>query len=115
MLYFLHLVFNNLQMKTFKKVLLYFALFFVLIAVSSYGYLIYTKPNYDGKISLKNISKETTVYFDDYGVPHIYASNEQDAMIALGYVHAQDRLWQMELLRRIAPGRLSELFGTKAL
>ena len=56
MLYFLHLVFNNLQMNTFKKVLLYFALFFVLIAVSSYGYLIYTKPNYDGKISLKNIS-----------------------------------------------------------
>jgi penicillin amidase len=115
MLYFLHLVFNNFQMKTFKKVLLYIALLLVLIAVSGYGYLIYTKPNYEGEISLKNISKETTVYFDDYGVPHIYASNQKDAMIALGYVHAQDRLWQMELLRRIAPGRLSELFGTKAL
>jgi penicillin amidase len=48
-------------------------------------------------------------------VPHIYANSQKDAMTVLGYVHAQDRLWQMELMRRIAPGRLSELFGTKAL
>jgi penicillin amidase len=48
-------------------------------------------------------------------VPHIYATNSKDAMMALGYVHAQDRLWQMELMRRIAPGRLSEIFGSVAL
>ena len=48
-------------------------------------------------------------------MPHIYAENEEDAMRSLGYVHAQDRLWQMELLRRIAPGRLSEMFGEKTL
>jgi penicillin G amidase len=48
-------------------------------------------------------------------VPHIYADTQKDAMIVLGYVHAQDRLWQMELMRRIAPGRLSEIFGSKAL
>jgi len=48
-------------------------------------------------------------------VPHIYADSQKDAMTVLGYVHAQDRLWQMELMKRIAPGRLSELFGTKAL
>jgi penicillin amidase len=47
-------------------------------------------------------------------VPHIYANNSIDAMTALGYVHAQDRLWQMELMRR-APGRLSEIFGKVAL
>jgi penicillin amidase len=46
---------------------------------------------------------------------HIYANNSIDAMTALGYVHAQDRLWQMELMRRIAPGRLSEIFGKVAL
>ena len=46
-------------------------------------------------------------------MPHIYASNQNDALTALGYVHAQDRLWQMELIRRIAPGRLSEIFGDK--
>ncbi len=102
-------------MKTLKKVLLILISVIVLLSVSLYVYLQTTKPKYEGEISLKNIGKETTVYFDDYGVPHIYATSQKDAMTALGYVHAQDRLWQMELLRRIAPGRLSELFGTKAL
>lgn len=78
-------------------------------------YLYTTKPVYEGEIAINNISKETTVYFDDYGVPHIYAKSQKDAMTALGYVHAQDRLWQMELIRRIAPGKLSEIFGTRAL
>jgi len=73
------------------------------------------KPSYSGNIKLLNIDKEATVYFDDYGIPHIYAENEIDAITSLGYVHAQDRLWQMELMRRIAPGRLSEIFGEKML
>jgi len=60
------------------------------------------KPSYSGNIKLLNIDKEATVYFDDYGIPHIYAENEIDAITSLGYVHAQDRLWQMELMRRIA-------------
>lgn len=102
-------------MKKLKKVLLIILLLIAIIAVSGYGYMLTTKPKYEGEVALKNIAKETTVYFDDYGVPHIYAASQKDAMVALGYVHAQDRLWQMELLRRIAPGRLSELFGTKAL
>lgn len=81
------------------------------------GLLLYfqQKPTYEGQIQLKDIKKQTTVYFDDYGIPHIYAENETDAMLALGYVHAQDRLWQMELLRRIAPGKLSEIFGEDML
>ena len=102
-------------MKTLKKVLLILISLIILLSVSLYVYLQTTKPKYEGEISLKNIGKETTVFFDDYGVPHIYATSQKDAMTALGYVHAQDRLWQMELLRRSAPGRLSELFGTKAL
>ena len=102
-------------MKKFKRIFLIFLSIIALLFVSLYVYLQTTKPNYEGEIILKNISKETTVYFDDFGVPHIYADTQKDAMVALGYVHAQDRLWQMELLRRIAPGRLSELFGTKAL
>jgi acyl-homoserine lactone acylase PvdQ len=56
----------------------------------------YLKPKYEGKVELKSIHDETTVYFD-FGGPHIYANNAIDAMTALGYVHAQDRLWQMEL------------------
>lgn len=74
----------------------------------------YLKPKYEGDVELQNIEKETTVYFDDYGIPHIYANTQKDAMVALGYVHAQDRLWAMELIRRIAiPGRLSEIFWNK--
>lgn len=60
---------------------------------------------------MPGLSNEVTTYFDPYGIPHIYADNETDALRALGYVHAQDRLWQMELLRRVAKGRLSEVFG----
>ncbi len=102
-------------MKSVKKIALLLFVLLVTIGLSLYIYLLSTKPKYEGQINLKNISKETTVYFDEYGVPHIYATNQKDAMTALGYVHAQDRLWQMELLRRIAPGKLSELFGTKTL
>lgn len=102
-------------MKILKKVLLIIFALLVVIALSLFIYLQTTKPQYEGEISLKNINKETTVYFDDFGVPHIYTNSQKDALTALGYVHAQDRLWQMELMRRIAPGRLSELFGTKAL
>ena len=61
------------------------------------------------------MSAEVKVYFDTYGIPHIYAQNEMDAFQALGYVHAQDRLWQMELLRRVASGGLSEVFGSKLI
>ncbi len=69
------------------------------------------KPDYDGEKVLAHLSGDVEVYFDSYGIPHIYGKNEVDAYRALGYVHAQDRLWQMELLRRVATGRLSEVFG----
>ena len=102
-------------MKIIKKTFLFIIVFVAILAISIFAYLYFQKPKYEGELQLKNISKNTNVYFDDFGIPHIYAENQKDAMIALGYVHAQDRLWQMELIRRIAPGRLSEIFGTKAL
>ena len=102
-------------MKKLKKVLLVLISLVVIIAITLVVYGFYLKPKYEGEVQLKNIQKETTVYFDEFGVPHIYADNSKDAMEALGYVHAQDRLWQMELMRRIAPGRLSEIFGSVAL
>ncbi|UCE70575.1 MAG: penicillin acylase family protein, partial [Flavobacteriaceae bacterium] len=49
---------------------------------------------------MPEITDSVTVFFDTFGIPHIYANNKADAFRALGYVHAQDRLWQMELLRR---------------
>jgi penicillin G amidase len=102
-------------MKKLKKVLLVLLSLVAIITIALIVYGFYLKPKYEGKLQLKNIQKETTVYFDEFGVPHIYANNSKDAMEALGYVHAQDRLWQMELMRRIAPGRLSEIFGSVAL
>ena len=96
-------------MKTVRtKILLSFVgililLFFILFYLQ--------KPKYSGYGNLPGIEENVDVYFDESGVPHIYASSKKDAYRALGYVHAQDRLWQMELLRRIAAGRLSELFG----
>ena len=102
-------------MKKIKKIVIVFIVLVLLLVGSIMIYLQTTKPQYEGEVTINNIGKETNVYFDTYGVPHIYAENQKDAMVVLGYVHAQDRLWQMELMRRIAPGRLSELFGNKAL
>jgi len=102
-------------MKIIKRILLVLVILIVVIAIGLFAYIFHLKPKYEGELELKNLEKETTVYFDDFGVPHIYADSEKDAMTALGYVHAQERLWQMELLRRIAPGRLSEIFGGVAL
>jgi len=102
-------------MKRFKKFLLVLLLLIIAIGVGLCAYIFHLKPKYEGELELKNIQEETTVYFDEFGIPHIYANSEKDAMTALGYVHAQERLWQMELLRRIAPGRLSEIFGSVAL
>ena len=101
--------------KRIKKILLFLVIIVVVLGIGFLFYVMSQKPTYEGELQLKNIQKETTVYFDDFGVPHIYANSQKEAMTALGYVHAQDRLWQMELLRRIAPGRLSEMFGSKLL
>jgi len=102
-------------MRRFKKFLLVLLVLIIIIGVGLCAYIFHLKPKYEGELQLKNIQEETTVYFDEFGIPHIYANSEKDAMTALGYVHAQERLWQMELLRRIAPGRLSEIFGSVAL
>ena len=102
-------------MRILKKILLIIGVLIALILIGGWIYFNSLKPDYSGNITLSNIEKETSVYFDDYGIPHIYAQNQYDASTALGYVHAQDRLWQMELMRRIASGRLSEIFGKDML
>ncbi len=98
-------------MRILKNILKLILILLILITVFGIWYYNHLKPNYSGEVSLSNIQKETNVYYDDYGIPHIYAESHMDAIIVLGYVQAQDRLWQMELMRRIAPGRLAELFG----
>ncbi len=98
-------------MKKIKKIVLVILAILSLVAIGIFIFIQTLKPTYDGEQELPGLKNEVQVYYDTYGIPHIYGQNEKDAFRALGYVHAQDRLWQMELLRRIAPGRLSEVFG----
>lgn len=94
-----------------KKILLFTGVILGFFALFLFLFVYSNKPDYSGNLNLKGLVKEVTVYFDEAGVPHIYAQNEADAYLALGYLHAQDRLWQMELVRRVGAGRLSEIFG----
>jgi penicillin amidase len=98
-------------MKIIKKILTSAIVILILIFVAGWLYSKTLHPNYNGQIEIKNTTEDVIIHFDDIGVPHITAKNQKDAYVALGYVHAQDRLWQMELIRRIAAGRLSEIFG----
>ncbi|WP_289644574.1 penicillin acylase family protein [Maribacter aestuarii] len=98
-------------MKIIKKIVKWLLIFLVLVGVGIFIFIQTLKPDYDGEKKLEGLEKKVTVYYDTYGIPHIYGDSEKDAFRTLGYVHAQDRLWQMELLRRIASGGLSEVFG----
>ncbi|PIF00137.1 MAG: penicillin acylase family protein [Maribacter sp.] len=102
-------------MKRFKKIGIIVLVFLAITAILAGVFVTALSPTYEGEKILSELSDETNVYYDTYGIPHIYAANEEDAFRTLGYVHAQDRLWQMELLRRIGTGRLSEVFGGKLL
>ena len=63
----------------------------------------------------RSIMDSVHIYRNKFSIPHIVSHNEQDAFIAMGYVHAQDRLWQMDIARRAGRGRLAEIFGEQAL
>ena len=102
-------------MKIIKKSIVFITVITLLIFVAGWLYSKTLHPNYNGEIQITNTSEDVTIYFDEIGVPHITAKNQTDAYVALGYVHAQDRLWQMELIRRIAAGRLSEIFGEELI
>ncbi len=72
-------------------------------------------PRTSGLLALAGLHGPVEVIRDRWGVPHLYAQNDHDLYMAQGFVHAQERLWQMELLRRTSGGRLSEIFGELSL
>ncbi|MBI2921672.1 MAG: penicillin acylase family protein [Planctomycetes bacterium] len=72
-------------------------------------------PLISGTLALPGLSSPVEIFRDRWGIPHVYAASARDLLFAQGFVHAQDRFWQMELNRRTAAGRLSELFGPVAL
>lgn len=94
-----------------KKILIALIVLFVLLFVGYQAVKLSFKPKYNGEINMPSMSAEAEVYFDEFGVPHIYAANAKDAYRSLGYVHAQDRLFQMEMMRRVGTGTLAELLG----
>ena len=86
-----------------------------LLVSFAYFFLSQSLPDYSKTVEFYHITEEIEIVRDTANVPHIFGKNDQDTLFALGYVHAQDRLWQMTMLRRTAQGRLSELFGAETL
>jgi len=93
------------------KTLTGIALLLALLCLVTYGYLRRSLPVVDGAVVVSGIGNSVEIVRDADNIPHIFASTRLDALYGLGYVHAQDRLWQMEFQRRIGHGRLSEIFG----
>jgi penicillin amidase len=87
----------------------------VLAVVGAYGYLRLSLPQIEGEVAFAGVAGPVEILRDRHGIPHIYARSLEDAHFGLGFVHAQDRLWQMEMSRRIAAGRLAEVVGPAAL
>ncbi|MBL4927482.1 penicillin acylase family protein [Fuscibacter oryzae] len=87
----------------------------VVALLLAYWILTRSLPDYNENFTLSGVEQPVEIVRNNNNVPHIFAKTEADAFYALGFVHAQDRLWQMTMLRRTAQGRLSELFGTRTV
>ncbi len=102
-------------MRILKRIAVIFLIIIVIIIIGSV--VLTTKigrrglPDYNEELVLEGLENTVTVYRDEYGIPHIYAESEHDLYLTSGYLMAQDRIWQMDLLRRVTLGRLSEIFG----
>ena len=105
--------------KRILKATLYLLLILLLVLVGTIIFSIIklrgSLPIRDGELQIKGLDLPVTVTSDRFGIPTITASTRRDAALALGYVTAQDRLFQMDLLRRRASGRLSEIVGDIAI
>ena len=87
----------------------------ILAGVLGYYILSRSLPDYSEDFTLQGISAPVEIVRNNANVPHIFGKTEEDVYFALGFAHAQDRLWQMTMLRRTAQGRLSEIFGAKTV
>ncbi len=98
--------------KTFSFLGYTFIGILICIVISFYIMLRLSIPQTDGEITLSGVDSQIEILFDGKGIPQIYAETEKDAYFALGYQHAADRMFQMDLSRRVAQGKLSELLGS---
>jgi penicillin G amidase len=93
------------------KIALGFLLILALLFAAAWLYLRKSLPAIDGDVTVRGLTASVEIIRDKDGVPHMFAKNARDGWFAMGYAHAQDRLWQMEFQRRVVDGRLSELLG----
>jgi len=87
----------------------------LLIVAGSYFFVKSTLPHRDGIVLVKGLDGVVEIMWDSWGVPHIFAETKDDLAFGMGYAMAQDRLWQMDMFRRVASGTLSEIIGEAAL
>ena len=103
-------------MRTILRVFYWiFTILLIAAAFLTHWFIYRPLPQIDGSVALSGLQHEVTVERDRWGVPHIRAASVEDLAEAQGYVMAQDRLWQMDLLRRVARGQLSEILGPGTL
>ena len=88
-----------------------FLLSLLVAIVLALTYMYFAQSNISGKRTIKSLGESVVITFDEADIPHIQAKSQADAYFALGYLHATERSWQMEMNRRIASGRLSEILG----
>lgn len=98
-------------MRLLGRVVLVLLLLVVVLVAGGYFYLRTSLPKVSGEVRVEGLEGPVEIVRDADAVPHIYASSHADAVFGLGFVHAQDRLWQMEFQRRVGSGRLSEVIG----
>jgi penicillin amidase len=87
----------------------------IALAAAGVIWLSTSLPTTDARVRIAGLAGPVEIFRDNHGIPHIFAMSDGDGFFALGYVHAQDRLWQMEFQRRIGAGRLAEIVGPAAL
>jgi len=102
-------------MRLVVRIVVLLATLAAIAAAGMYLHLRRSLPVLEGEIAVAGLSGRVEILRDPYGIPHIFAASVEDAQLALGFVHAQDRLWQMEMNRRIGSGRLAEILGPRAL
>lgn len=103
-------------MKTFLKGALFLLVFIIGVSgIAIYWTFYRPLPDYNGTKELAGLNNDVEIHWDTFGVPHIYASNKEDLYRTAGYVHAQDRLWQMTLTQLAAEGRFAEFLGKELL
>lgn len=106
-------------MKPWLKITLSILISFILIIIIG-GYIFYrmlntSLPLYEGTLNAPGLHEQVEIYRDSLAVPYIFANNDEDVAFALGYLHAQERMFVMDIVRRAGAGRLSEIFGKETV